>query len=223
MKKLFFKVNNRTKVNVVKPMFLEGIQVQNANGHFVLVSSLWKSKTVLLKVLRRFGCPLCRYESRLLSELKPEFEFLGIRLVAIGFERVGLEDFIAGGFWEWELFIDTERSIYTALNLHKVSVSTGLRNMVSASTLAATAAAHRAGIFGDLRGDDFQLGGTFVVERATGKLLYEYRQKFAASYASIRDIYALCGGDPDEVEEKAPLECLVYRSMRDLDKKCFLD
>ncbi|KAJ9052760.1 hypothetical protein DSO57_1031038 [Entomophthora muscae] len=219
--KSIFKINKKSTAPVAKRKFLDGIKVQNTKGEDVVISDYWKKQTVVLKVLRRFGCPLCRYESRLLSELKPEFDAMKIKLIAIGFENVGLEDFLSGGYWDWEILIDNERSVHTALDLKKVPVSTGLKDLMSSATRAAIAAANKAGIQGDLKGDGFQLGGTFVIEKGTGELLYEFRQVGAGSYTSLKEIYMSCGGDPDEVDEKAPEECIAYVKMCTDKGKCF--
>ncbi|KAJ9089051.1 hypothetical protein DSO57_1016839 [Entomophthora muscae] len=218
--KTSFRISKKHVASSAKPKFLEGIKVLNSQGQYVLVSDFWKRYTVVLKVVRRFGCPLCRYESRLLSELKPEFNALNIKLIAIGCEDVGLDDFLMGGYWDWEILVDNERNVHTALNLKKVSVSMGFKDLMSSATRAAITAANQSGIGGDFKGDGLQLGGTFVVEKGTGKVLYEYRQLGAGSYTSLKEIYKCCGGDPDEVEEKAPETCITYVKMTDLDVKC---
>ncbi|KAJ9057843.1 hypothetical protein DSO57_1004625 [Entomophthora muscae] len=224
MVKSFFKVSKKTAAPASKPKFLEGITVKNAKGDPVVVSDLWKRTTVILKVLRRFGCPLCRYESRLLSELKPELDALGIKLAAVGFEDVGLSDFLAGGYWDWDILIDTERSVHKALNLPKLPVSAGLKDLMSAATRSAIAAAQKAGITGDLKGDGFQLGGTFVVEKVTGELLYDFKQVGAGSYCSLKEIYEACGGDPDDIDEKAPEDCIAYtKKVCTIGGECFKD
>ncbi|KAJ9052758.1 hypothetical protein DSO57_1031036 [Entomophthora muscae] len=219
--KSIFKINKSTKAPAVKPKFLEGIKVKNSKGEDVIISDFWKKQTVVLKVLRRFGCPLCRYESRLLSELKPEFDALDIKLIAIGFENVGLNDFLSGGYWDWEILVDNERSVHTSLDLKKIPVSAGLKDLMSSATRAAIMAATKAGIQGDLKGDGFQLGGTFVIEKGTSKLLYEYRQVGAGSYSSLKEVYGSCGGDPEEVDEKAPEECITYVKMCTEKGECY--
>ncbi|KAI9296741.1 hypothetical protein K502DRAFT_323660 [Neoconidiobolus thromboides FSU 785] len=181
----------------------------------ITLNTLWNNCTVILKVLRRLGCPLCRYESRLLSELKPLFDDLGVKLVAITFDEVGLEDFLSGGFWQWGLYLDKERLTHSALGLTRTSAFTGISDLFTATGRAAIKAAQDKKIAGDFKGDGFQLGGTFVVRSEAG-LVYEYRQKTAALYPSIREIYQAAGGDPDDVEEQAPPECIAYQGVCDL-------
>ncbi|KAJ9074269.1 hypothetical protein DSO57_1007961 [Entomophthora muscae] len=212
MPSLFKKISNfKTSFAKKKPAFLQGITIQALTGETVVITDLWKEHTVILKVLRRFGCPLCRYESRLLSNLKPEFDRLNVRLVGIGFEEVGLQEFLDGKYWEWELFLDTERTVHRALGLTKMSIIAGLADLLTAASRAAVSAANKLGISGDFNGDGFQLGGTYVIGAGSAGLLYEYKQTGAAEYPSMKSIFSAAGGDPDLVEDMAPTECLFYQ------------
>ncbi|KAJ9090494.1 hypothetical protein DSO57_1001952 [Entomophthora muscae] len=187
--------------------FLEGIVVRSLDGECQVLSDLWRDQVVILKVLRRFGCPLCRYESRLLSDLKPYFDELNVRLVGVGFEEVGLQEFMDGKYWEWDLFLDPSRSVHSALRLETMGLLQGLRDVASLATRMATAAASRMGLIEELGGDGFQLGGTFIITPTRG-VVYEYRQVGTGTFPSIKDIIAIVGGDPDLVNEYSPEECL---------------
>jgi hypothetical protein len=46
-----------------------------------------------------------------------------------------------------------------------------------------------AGVTGNMEGDGFQLGGTFLLERGTGKILWEYRQKSFEGAARTRTLW----------------------------------
>lgn len=98
--------------------FLEGVLLVGVDGEPRMLSDLWRDGTVILKVQHAPGCPVCRYEIRLLSDLKPSFDDLHVRLVGVGFEEVTLQEFLDGKYWEWELFLDPERSVPWALHLH---------------------------------------------------------------------------------------------------------
>ncbi|KAJ9089052.1 hypothetical protein DSO57_1016840 [Entomophthora muscae] len=208
--KSFFKIKKKAAIPAVKHKFLDGIKVKNSKGEHVLISDYWKRYTVVLKVVRRFGCLLCRYETRLLSELKPEFDALKVRFLAIGFEDVGLYDFLSGCFWDWEVLIDTEQAVHLALGLKRMPMSAGVKDLISSTTRAAILASNRAGIYGDFRGNGFQLGGTFIVEKGTSRLLYEHRQSSPGCYVSLKELYSCCGGNPDDIDEQAPPQCISY-------------
>ncbi|KAI0218353.1 hypothetical protein L0F63_006056, partial [Massospora cicadina] len=155
-----------------KSNFLQGITVQSLTGDTVLITDLWKDSTVILKVMRSFGCPTCRYEfkskfivaryeSRMLANLKPEFgnklnpssdllDKLNVKLVGIGFEEAGLQEFLDGKYWEWELYIDTERTVHRVLGLAKTSVASGLAEIFTSATRSGASK-------GGAKGDKFQL------------------------------------------------------------------
>jgi prostamide/prostaglandin F2alpha synthase len=81
-----------------------------------------------------------------------------------------------GKYWEWELFLDTDRTVHKALGLVKYGIVAGLADLVTSASRKAVSAALKLGIKGNFDGDGFQLGGTFVVGPGNTGLLYEYRQ-----------------------------------------------
>ena len=49
--------------------------------------------------MRRFGWPFCRIGAKQLSALKPQLDANNVRLIGIGLEELGLEDFQKGGYF----------------------------------------------------------------------------------------------------------------------------
>jgi len=49
--------------------------------------------------LRRFGCPVCRWISKNLSALKPTLDENNVKLIGIGPEKNGMEEFIKGNYF----------------------------------------------------------------------------------------------------------------------------
>ena len=49
--------------------------------------------------LRRFGCMVCRWIARDLSNLKGLLDQHGVRLVGVGPEALGLQEFLDGGYF----------------------------------------------------------------------------------------------------------------------------
>ncbi|KAI9296706.1 PRX_like2 domain-containing protein [Neoconidiobolus thromboides FSU 785] len=179
----------------------------------VKLNLLWKKNTVILKILRRLGCPMTRYECKLLTLLKPHFDKIGVRLVAITFEEKECQNFLFGGFWQGDLLVDKDRVSYRALGLNKQSALVGLSDLFTSSGRTAMKAAKEANIQGDFKGDGFQLGGTFIVKKGGG-VVYEFRQNSSSVFPSIKEIYSIVGGNPDDVEEIAPLECVFHQGSK---------
>ena len=178
----------------VKELPIRTIIPASHRGDMVPIASLWETQTVVITLLRRFGCKLCRFGASELSKLKPELEARGVKMVAIGLDEASMEDFIQRGFWAGELYLDTERAVYKGLLLEKKGVLTGMMSLLTGPVQAANRRAgvrsfpiftrfnllsvlHQQNTPGDFSGDGFQLGGTFVIEKG-GNVLYEYRQKY---------------------------------------------
>ena len=99
-----------------------------AEKDLVTVKTLYKEKTIVLTLLRRFGCKLCRFPAQELrfsvlfrtaslltvncSQLKPELDANGIGLVAIGLQSFGLEDFLEGQYFAGDLYLDINKGCY---------------------------------------------------------------------------------------------------------------
>ena len=115
----------------VKELPIRTIIPASQRGAMVAISSLWEHDTVVITLLRRFGCKLCRHGASELSKLKPELEARGVKMVAIGLDETSMEDFIQRGFWAGELYLDTERAVYKGLLLEKKGVLSGLMSLLS--------------------------------------------------------------------------------------------
>lgn len=59
----------------------------------VVLESLWRDQRCVVMFFRRFACPYCRMDAVHLSKLKPQLDQANVRLVGIGHEKAGLEDF----------------------------------------------------------------------------------------------------------------------------------
>jgi peroxiredoxin len=72
---------------------------------------------VVLSMLRRFGCVLCRDGAAQLSLVKPELDALNVALVGVAPEHLGQDEFTQDGYFKGELFVDEPRALYTALHV----------------------------------------------------------------------------------------------------------
>lgn len=65
----------------------------------VELRSLWQEQACVVAGLRRFGCMVCRWIARDLSSLKGLLDLHGVRLVGVGPEALGLQEFLDGGYF----------------------------------------------------------------------------------------------------------------------------
>lgn len=65
----------------------------------VELRSLWQEQACVVVGLRRFGCIVCRWIARDLSSLKGLLDLHGVRLVGVGPEARGLQEFLDGGYF----------------------------------------------------------------------------------------------------------------------------
>ena len=72
----------------------------------IAMGSLWEKQTCVITFLRRFGWQFCRVYSRRLSTLKPHLDANNVRMVGVGLEELGVEEFVKGKFFDggkWDI------------------------------------------------------------------------------------------------------------------------
>ncbi|KAI9297729.1 hypothetical protein K502DRAFT_356061 [Neoconidiobolus thromboides FSU 785] len=204
-------LNHHYTLNGKLSKVIEDIVVKDRFGNDIKVKELWKERTVIVKVLRRLGCCLCRQEAKMLSEMQPLFEKHNVGLVAITHEDVDSSVFITSGYWNWDIYMDYERKVYKAAGLHKVSLSYifyVLRKRILKSLVGFL---RDKGIPNTIqKGSIRQLGGTFVIN-PRGEIIYSFKAKKFGQFPSIKEIYGLIGGDPDEIHDDTPEEYVYTR------------
>lgn len=112
------------------------LQVQGVeqNGTSTPLDSLFSEGITVLKVMRRFGCPLARHEAVQLSCHSQEFARLNVSLVGIGFDTAGSSSFVDGDFWKGRLFVDPTRALYKELDLQRAGLKTTVKCLTSSRT-----------------------------------------------------------------------------------------
>ncbi|XP_037684647.1 prostamide/prostaglandin F synthase isoform X1 [Choloepus didactylus] len=94
--------------------------LQNAvTGEAVELRSLWQERACVVAGLRRFGCLVCRWIARDLSGLQGLLEQHGVRLVGVGPEALGLQEFLEGGYFSGELYLDESKRFYKELGFKR--------------------------------------------------------------------------------------------------------
>ncbi|BBN18926.1 prostamide/prostaglandin F2alpha synthase [Marchantia polymorpha subsp. ruderalis] len=163
------------------------------------IGSFWQDQGVVVHFLRRFGCRLCRGYAQELYQIVPTLEASGWRVVAIGIEKLGLEDFQAGGWWNGELYIDNGKSALKALDVKQVGIITAIKDIIMNKDVG-EAAKKTKDVPGNFKGDGRQLGATFVFAKG-GETLFDHRQKNFGDHPSNVSILRACGIDESTVKQ----------------------
>jgi len=161
--------------------------VRAADNAQVAMASIM-SGPVLLHVIRRYGCAICRDHARELSLLKRTLDNYGVRMVAVGRGERGIEKWKKAGYWKGELYFETEDAkVSEALSLTQTGNVLGLFDHKVLSAVLKTGV-------GDMSlsgGDYWNLAGTFVFSKE-GETLYELRQKSFADAPGIEELMQAC-------------------------------
>ncbi|CAF2719114.1 unnamed protein product [Rotaria sp. Silwood2] len=155
----------------------------------VPIRSLYSIQPIVLIFFRRFGCQLCRsYALKLSNELHSILKKNNIGLIGIGLERFGVEEFQGGNFFSGDLYIDEGKKAYQILGLPYLGWIKGITTLFSRSTKLWNDETKKMGIQGNLKGDGFQLGATYVVSSKDGKVWLAHPQKDYGDHPSIDSI-----------------------------------
>lgn len=160
-----------------------------ATGELVPLSSLWSTKTIVLAFLRRWGWQLCRAWALDLSGIKPQLDAHGVGLVGVGFEELGVQKFVDGKYFDGDLYIDQELATYKALGMQRAGKMSSVKQLLFSKEMSKSVAhANALGVKDfDYKGDGFQQGGTYVLEKG-GKVLFQHIQNSLASHPELNDI-----------------------------------
>ncbi len=152
------------------------------------LSDLWKDKPCALFFLRRLGCPICRSYIQMVEKFREEYEQRGVRLVCLSFEKFGEGSdfdysFTKYKFWNGPIYT-VHKEVYQQLFGRKGL----LDNFYGLLDMDREAYERSKSIPGNMKGDGFQLGGQFVVDKG-GKVMLEHRQKLFGDDAKLVDIF----------------------------------
>ncbi|XP_064137198.1 prostamide/prostaglandin F synthase isoform X2 [Loxodonta africana] len=134
-------------------------------GEAVELRSLWQEQACVVAGLRRFGCMVCRWIARDLSSLKGLLDQHGVRLVGVGPEALGLQEFLDGGYFAGELYLDESKQFYKELGFKRYNSLSILPAALGKPVRDVAAKAKAVGIQGNLSGDLLQSGGLLVVSK----------------------------------------------------------
>ncbi|XP_065735910.1 prostamide/prostaglandin F synthase isoform X2 [Phocoena phocoena] len=138
-------------------------------GEAVELRSLWQEQACVVAGLRRFGCMVCRWIARDLSSLKGLLDQHGVRLVGVEPEAQGLQEFLDGGYFAGELYLDESKQFYKELGFKRYNSLSVLPASLGKPVRDVAAKAKAVGIQGNLSGDLLQSGGLLVVAKEVSR------------------------------------------------------
>jgi len=185
--------------------FLSNLTVYKPTGEPILLSELWEESTVVLKVLPRLGCKFCKYEARTLDDLSFLIDPSQVKIAAVCFTDPDLDTFLSNGYWSWSIFLDPNREVYRQVQLFRVPRWKMIKDLFENRVkLLSRFIDKEFNLPNSIKGDPYQLGGTFIIAPG-GKVLFQFRPSKIAMYPSIKEMYAKIGGDPDDIDELTPV------------------
>lgn len=144
---------------------------------------------VLVHLIRRFGCGICRDACKEMTALMPALKLLGVRMIAIGKGTRGLDKFVAGGYWGADLFVDCTGDTFHAMGCGSSGSPLGLLHPKVVQAI--WNASHIGDPSASTGGDQYTLAGTFVFD-SFGRALLSQRQRTFADTPSLWEIMQAC-------------------------------
>lgn len=168
------------------------------------LENLWAEKPVALFFLRRLGCPICRSYIEIVEKYREEIEKLGVSLVCLSFEAFGEgsdkdRTFEKHKFWNGQIYT-IHKKVYEELFGRKGF----LDNFYGLLDMDKEAYERSKKTPGNMKGDGFQLGGQYVVQKG-GKVKLEHKQKLFGDDAKLEKIVEIlknCVKELKEINEK---------------------
>jgi hypothetical protein len=165
-----------------------------------------KNQPILLVFLRRWGCPLCRgYAKDLNINIVPLLRANNVGVEAVGVEWLGIEEFQAlNVFPNEQLYVDDGKKAYKKLGLEHLGILKGITNVFTDSASKYSSfVKDKLGVSGNLKGDGFQLGATYVLSK-NGDIWFEHRQKDYGDHPPLQDIVNALKKNIPEFNEHPP-------------------
>jgi len=128
----------------------------------------------------------CRLAAQEISLLSPVLSQANVKLIGVGLEPLGVEEFVEQKFWAGELYIDEDKKAFKDLGFKTFSIFSLPRLMLAKVARDAMFKGKERGLGGNMKGDAYQNGGLIIVKE--GKIIYSFIQENPADHASNADI-----------------------------------
>ncbi|KAF5834405.1 hypothetical protein DUNSADRAFT_8960 [Dunaliella salina] len=168
---------------------LDNVKLWGKESGTFKASALWKSSPVVLVLLRRPGCVLCRYQAReLWLGLKNQLEKLGVRMVCIVHEWIDREVEAFTPYWPGETYFDKEKDFFKFIGNGKLLTASpwSLLNPFS-STWGHIAKAKKSVKQHNLVGNGLIKGGVVIIKKG-GNFTYIHIEKELGLPAPLHEV-----------------------------------
>jgi prostamide/prostaglandin F2alpha synthase len=117
-----------------------------------------------------------------------------VKNIAVGLEELGLDDFVKGGFFNGDLYVDVGKKTYKAMGYKKLGYLEMMGGLLS-KAWKDKVAKNKEGdnLPYDFKGDGWQNGGTLVVAKGGEKVLLNYKQDNAADHVDAGEVLKVLG------------------------------
>lgn len=155
---------------------------------------IWKElktdQLVYVNFFRRWGCLFCKAGALELNKIfeKIDLVFPGkIKIIGIGIEEIGYEEFKKNGYFKHDLYINRNKTIYRALDFQKIGCCFGICKSDYWKRKKDVTSKYNVQNDFSLRQDNFQMGGALIIN-ANGEIIWQYMDRFLGDYAKESDI-----------------------------------
>ncbi|XP_005986086.1 prostamide/prostaglandin F synthase isoform X2 [Latimeria chalumnae] len=173
-------------------------------GEMVELQSLWKDQACVVVFLRRFGCQVCRWIAKDISKLKDSFDQNNIRLIGVGLEEYGVEEFVKGNYFSGELYIDEKKQCYKDLGFKRYNALSLIPAVIGKPIREVVTKANAEGIQGNFSGDLLQSGGMLIVSPGGEKVLFHFVQDSPGDHVPLETIVQTLGITANVESAKRP-------------------
>lgn len=112
-----------------------------------------------------------------ISTLRPTLDAANVKLVAVGLEQLGVEEFVEQRFFDGEVYIDEQKKSYQDLGYKRFNWISIWKALLSAVSRQALRESRERNISGNFAGDGLQNGGLLIVTKGGEQLLLNRREE----------------------------------------------
>lgn len=146
---------------------------------------------------------MCRLGAVKLSLLRPALEANGVKMVAVGLEQLGAEEFVEQKFFDGDVFVDEKKKTYQDLGYKRFNWLSIWKALLSAVTRRTISEARAQNISGNFSGDGLQNGGLLIVSKGGEEILLNHREEDVGDHVANGVILERLGIDASSVPPKA--------------------